>query len=605
MTTPSVSVSCFSPNRPSGRTPAGVLRTFGRMNRQRNSAHSLPREQRPFPRFLPFLGLAALGLLTQCRTAETQTPEERLLAHVTYLADDRLAGRETGTEGESLALAYIQEQFALLGLQPAGSDGFSQPFEFTAGKTPAESSGLTLNGMRLVADTEFYALAQSGEGSGEGPLTFGGYGVSDPVQGAFLEAGMAQGKVLLLDLSVPDGYHPHSDFADYADVRTKIDAAVQAGASALVLFTRDPQLDVPEKYWDRKVTESSLPVFWLTPAGYSRVFGQGDPGDGSANYSLTWNRDRRTGHNVLALLDHPNTDRVVVIGAHYDHLGHGISGSLHNGEPAIHNGADDNASGVAGMLELARMLKEQGPDGSDYLFVAFSGEELGLYGSKHFVKSALFDTTDVSYMINFDMIGRLDTVKNALVVDGANASPAFSVLESLAAENGPTIRAGGSGIGSSDHMSFYLEGIPALHFFTGTHQDYHRPSDDVEKLNVPGIVAVLGVAHRLIQALDDDGKLDYVAVQDSSEAVPEFKVTLGVIPDYLFEGQGMRIESVREGRPAANAGLKDGDVVVRLGDVEVVDMMAYMKALGKFNKGETTAVEYLRNDERLSGSITF
>jgi hypothetical protein len=336
-----------------------------------------------------------------------------------------------------------------------------------------------------------------------------------------------------------------------------------------------------------------------------RGSGTGEPGLGSGSYSLTWDRDQRTGHNVLALLDHPDTDRIVVIGAHYDHLGHGISGSLHNGEPAIHNGADDNASGVAGMLELARMLKEQGPAGSDYLFVAFSGEELGLYGSKHFVKSPLFDTANVSYMINFDMIGRLDSARNALVIDGANASPAFSVLESLATEGGPAIKAGGSGIGSSDHMSFYLEGIPALHFFTGTHEDYHRPSDDVDKLNVPGIAAVLDVAHRLIQALDDDGKLDFVAVQDSSEAVPEFKVTLGVIPDYLFEGQGMRIESVREGRPAAAAGLKDGDVVVRLGDVDVVDMMAYMKALGKFHKGETTTVEYLRNEERLSGSITF
>lgn len=588
------------------------------MNRLILYAQSLLKAKQPFARLLPFLGLALLGLFSQCRTAEKQTPEERLLAHVSYLADDRLAGRETGTEGEALALAYIQEQFALLGLQPAGSEGFSQTFEFTAGKNPAEGSSLTLHGIALVADSEYYALAQAGEGSGEGPLVFGGFGVSDPVQGPFLKAGMAEGKILLLDLSVPDGYHPHSDFADYADVRSKIDAAVQAGASALVLFTRDANLDAPEKYWDRKVTESSLPVFWLTEAGYARVFGEEGPGAGqppasksvgqeigSGRFALTWKRDQRTGRNVLALLDHPNTDRVVVIGAHYDHLGHGISGSLHNGEPAVHNGADDNASGVAGMLELARMLKEQGPDGSDYLFVAFSGEELGLYGSKHFVKSPLFDTAEVSYMINFDMIGRLDSVKNALVIDGANASPAFSVLETLASENGPSIKAGGSGIGSSDHMSFYLEGIPALHFFTGTHEDYHRPSDDVEKVNIPGIVAVLDVAHRLIQSLDDDGKLEFVAIQDSSEAVPEFKVTLGVIPDYLFEGQGMRIESVREGRPAAGAGLKDGDVVVRLGDVEVVDMMAYMKALGKFHKGETTTVEYLRNDERLSGSITF
>jgi hypothetical protein len=565
----------------------------------------LPKAWLPFPGLTLSAGLLGLVFLTQCRSVETTTSEERLMAHIRYLADDKLAGRETGTEGEALALAYIQEQFELLGLEPAGTEGFSQAFEFSAGKKPSEGSGLTLNGLALTPDSEYYALAQSGEGNGEGALIFGGFGVNDPVQGAYLEPGIAQGKVLLLDLSVPEGYHPHSDFAEYADVRTKIDAAVQAQASALVLFTRDTPLEAPEKYWDRKVAESSMPVFWLTAAGYERVFGQGEPQAGTAAFSMTWNRDRRTGHNALALLDNPNTDRMVVIGAHYDHLGHGISGSLHNGAPAVHNGADDNASGVAGMLELARMLKEEGPGGSDYLFVAFSGEELGLYGSKHFVNSPLFDTAKVSYMINFDMIGRLDTVKNALVVDGANASPAFSVLESLATAEGPTIKAGGSGIGSSDHMSFYLEGIPALHFFTGTHEDYHRPSDDVDKINAEGIVAVLDIAHRLIESLDDDQKLAFVAIQDSTEAVPEFKVTLGVIPDYLFEGKGMRIESVREGRPAAMAGLKDGDIVLQLGDVEVLDMMAYMKALGKFHKGETTTVEYLRGSERLRGSITF
>ena len=461
-----------------------------------------------------------------------------------------------------------------------------------------------MNGLDLIAETDYYALAEGGEGSGEAPIYFGGFGISDPVQGSFLKPGSASGKVLLLDLSVPGGYHPHSSYADYADVRTKISSAMQGGASALVLFSLDPQIEAPENHWMRKITESEIPVFWLTGQGYEKVFGSKEPVDGSCAYALQWDRDRRTGHNALAMLDNPGTDRLVIVGAHYDHLGHGASGSLYTGEPAIHNGADDNASGVAGLLEIARTLKKSGATGSDYLFIAFSGEELGLYGSKQFVNSGLFDSTLTSYMVNLDMIGRLDSVQRKLIVDGASSSPAFDVLNKLSSDS-LHIQAGGSGIGSSDHMSFYLEGIPSVHFFTGTHGDYHKPSDDVEKLNVEGMASVVHIVVDLINELDDDGKIAYVKSEETSEVVPEFKVTLGVIPDYLYEDRGMRIESIREGRPAANAGLKDGDIVVKLGDVEVLDMYSYMKALGQFNKGEATTVEIIRNGEVLQSPLVF
>lgn len=529
---------------------------------------------------------------------------DRLEAHVRYLADDRLQGRETGTPGEREALDYIEKQFAEIGLAPAGDSGFEQSFSFTAGKNPSANSLLVINGQELEPDTDYYALAEGGEGDGEAATVFGGFGVNSSEHGSYLPAGSASGRVLLLDLSVPGGYHPHSSYADYADVRTKINSALQSQASALVLFTRDPHVEAPDKHWGRKITESEIPVFWLTETGYRRLYGDRNPVEGNCRFALHWDRDHRTGHNALALLDNPDTDRLVVIGAHYDHLGHGIAGSLHPDNPAIHNGADDNASGVAGLIELARLLKANGPFGSDYLFIAFSGEELGLYGSRNFVDSKHFDSTRTAYMINYDMIGRLDSIQKTLIVDGANSSPEFAVLEQLSFDS-LKIKAGGSGVGSSDHMSFYLEGIPALHFFTGTHSDYHRPGDDADKINFGGMVSVLNATTQLIEALDGKGKLTYLKTAEESLPAPDFKVTLGVIPDYMFEGRGMRIENIREGRPAALAGLQDGDIVLRLGDVDVLDMTSYMVALSRFNKGEQTTVQFQRGTDTLRSPITF
>lgn len=560
--------------------------------------------------WLPLLFLAA-----QCRNMPSIYPtmEERLSRHVNYLADDRLEGRETGTEGEREALRYIEEQYWEIGLQPFyGDGGFQQPFEFSAGKESSAGSYLRINGLSLQRDLDYFALAESGEGSDSLAWWFGGTGIERDADRVLVSPHQAGGKVLLLDLGIPGVYHPHAAQAELADVRTKIEGAERAGAAALILFTRDPNIPVPPRYRGRRITESTIPVFWLTDTGYVKVFSSGSRpasngtmmGEGRCSFAQHWDRDVRTGYNALGFIDNPGTDRVVVIGAHYDHLGHGISGSLHSGEPAIHNGADDNASGVAAMIELARLLSKDGPRGSDYLFIAFSGEELGLYGSKHFVKSSLFDTALVRYMINFDMVGRLDSIERKLIVDGANTSPDFAGLSGILRDS-IRIQAGGSGIGSSDHMSFYLEGIPSLHFFTGTHSDYHKPTDDVEKLNISGIASIVHVAHEFIGQLDTVAKPRYVPSEQSSEAVPDFKVTLGVIPDYIFEGRGMRIESVREGRPAHVAGLMAGDVVVRIGQHEVYDMMAYMKALSRFNKGEESTVFFMREGAELSAPITF
>lgn len=313
----------------------------------------------------------------------------------------------------------------------------------------------------------------------------------------------------------------------------------------------------------------------------------------------------RTGSNVIGYIDN-KAGNTVVIGAHYDHLGLGGEGSLYREGEAIHNGADDNASGVAVMLYLASRLVETPSvtTKNNYLFIAFSGEEMGLLGSNYFVKNPTIDTKQVSYMINMDMVGRLND-EHTLAVHGVGTSPVFK--QTLFANNnvGLNIAEHESGIGPSDHTSFYLADIPVLHFFTGQHEDYHKPGDDAEKLNYEGMKTISEYIFSIISDLDDNGKIAFRKTKNESEAVPDFKVTLGVVPDYLYTGEGMRIDGVSEDRPAQKAGLQQGDVVMKLGDFETKSMMNYMKALSKFEEGQTTTAVIERNGKAMEVSVTF
>lgn len=308
-----------------------------------------------------------------------------------------------------------------------------------------------------------------------------------------------------------------------------------------------------------------------------------------------------TGTNVIGRIDN-SSETTIIIGAHYDHLGYGGQGSLYRGGKAIHNGADDNASGVALVLEMAAKLRKKNT-ANNYVFIAFSGEEMGLLGSNHFVKNATTPLENVNYMINFDMVGRLNADRS-LVINGTGTSPVWeSVLNDINRDFKLVMKA--SGVGPSDHTSFYLNNIPALHFFTGQHQDYHKPSDDSHTLNYEGIQALSMYVFDLIAALDDDGKLTFTKTKNESQRVPGFKVTLGVVPDYMYDGKGMRIDGVTEDKPAANAGLQKGDVVVKMEDYEIADMMGYMKALSKFEKGQTVKVTVKRGEDAIAVDVTF
>jgi Zn-dependent M28 family amino/carboxypeptidase len=312
----------------------------------------------------------------------------------------------------------------------------------------------------------------------------------------------------------------------------------------------------------------------------------------------------KTGHNIIGFIDN-KAENTVVIGAHYDHLGMGHGGSLYRGEPAIHNGADDNASGIAALIELSRMLSGKDQK-NNYLMMAFSGEEKGLLGSNYFIKHPTVDLRKVNYMINMDMLGRLKPDEPVLLINGTGTSSAWYSAIDTAGMMGLRIKVTESGIGPSDHTSFYLDSIPAIHFFSGTHGDYHKPSDDEPLINYDGEVKIVRVINTVVDKLNDKGKINYIKTKDNTnEDAPRFKVTLGVVPDYAFEGEGMRIDGVSDGRPAAKAGLLKGDIVLQIGENKITDMMTYMKALGKFTKGETTKVKVIRGKEIIEKDITF
>jgi len=399
-----------------------------------------------------FLSLAA------CK--QEQVLENKIQDDVSFLADDKLEGRATGTDGERAAANYIAKRFEALGLEGKGTDGYFQDFKFK-------------------------------------PKT-----------------------------------DPHSE-VKYTNINS----------------------------------DSTI-----------------------------------TGRNVLGFKDN-NASQTIVIGAHYDHLGYGDEGSLYRGDDKhIHNGADDNASGVAVMLNLASKLNEANTN-NNYLFMAFSGEEMGLLGSNYFVKNATINTQDINYMLNMDMVGRLK-VDSTLAVYGVGTSPYFKQVIHSSNSTFKLVE-NESGVGPSDHTSFYLNDIPVLHFFTGQHEDYHKPGDDSEKLNYGGMQAISNYIFNIISDLDDNGELAFKKTKNESEETPRFKVGLGVVPDYLYDGKGMRIDGVSEDKPAIKAGLLKGDIVIQLGDSTVVDMMSYMRALSVFDTGSKAKVIVKRNGENIEVEVEF
>lgn len=313
-------------------------------------------------------------------------------------------------------------------------------------------------------------------------------------------------------------------------------------------------------------------------------------------------------YNLVGFIDNQAAN-TIVIGAHFDHLGLGNQGSSLDANPQnkIHNGADDNASGVAGVIELARYFQTNKiKESTNFLFLCFSGEELGLYGSKYFTENPTIDLTKMNYMINMDMIGRMDPQSKNLAVSGTGTSAAWEPLLKKLSSEKLMIKTDSAGVGPSDHTSFYLKNIPVLHFFTGSHSDYHKPSDDAEKINYEGEKEILELIIRLVENLDKQPKLAFLATKNKSMgSARAFKVTMGVMPSYTSSEEGLKVDGVTEGKPAQKAGILAGDVILQIGLFAIKDIQGYMDALGKFEKGQVVPVKLKREKEILTLNVTF
>lgn len=528
-----------------------------------------------------------------------------LQAHVKYLSSDELEGRLTGTEGERKAHEYIASQLKKAGVSPAGSNRYLQPFEFTYRIVPASNNKLLLESFldgefKLIGNNDYYPVSGSGSGSLTAECLKVGYGIYAPELNYNDYAGHTdlEEKIFVIDVSNPEAGSVHSRYADF-DIQKRIAKAKEMGAAAVIFINPSGKGEEPSEIISTKVSSHDIPVIFVKDASLFKNDGF------KVTLDITLKRETRTGNNVVGFINN-KASYTVVIGAHYDHLGYGEENSLHKGERAIHNGADDNASGTAVMLELAKYLKKSNLKMFNYLFIGFSGEELGLLGSNYFTKSNLFSNYQVNYMLNMDMVGRLDSTDRTIIINGAGTSPFWnSTLTSIQAGN-LKVKTTESGIGPSDHTSFYLKDIPVLHLFTGTHSDYHKPSDDWEKVNIQGMVDVANYIIALIEASKKQGKLEFTKTKEPETGkVSSFKVSLGVVPDYAFEGQGMRIDGVSEGKPAQKAGLKAGDVIIQIGDEKIKDIYAYMAALGKFVKGQTVQIRFIRVGKEEVVNVTF
>ena len=520
---------------------------------------------------------------------------QQIKTHITYLADDKLEGRRAGTKGEQLASEYISAQFKAAGLQSKGdANGWLQAFDINDGKEVKPASLFIINGHDLKLNREYFPLAFSGNGTLEALPA-----ISLP------ESGMPW-FVDLKDILEDNKENPHFDLEE--NLRQKATEIKGKGATALIVYNTssiDDKLAFNAK--DRSAV-SGIPVLYINK-DITRKF-LGDPSASlDVKLKVEIGDKIRKGNNVVGYIDN-GAPTTVILGAHYDHLGYGEDGNSmirNSTTPQIHNGADDNASGIAALIELAGMLKKSKLTANNYVFIAFSGEELGLFGSKYFTEHPTVNISNANYMINMDMVGRLNDSSKILTVGGIGTSPAWTTTLSSIPNKYLKLKYDSSGTGPSDHTSFYRKDIPVLFFFTGLHSDYHRPSDDADRINYTGELMIIRYIYSVIEKNNrPSSKLAFTKTRETQTTTSaRFTVSMGIMPDYTFSGNGVRVDGVTDGRPAQKAGIKTGDVVIQLGEHTISSMETYMQALGKFKKGDAAKVKYKRGNEMLETTVQF
>lgn len=512
-----------------------------------------------------------------------------LQTHVAYLSSDKLEGRRTGTAGEQLAATYIAAQMKLAGLSPKGTDGYLQTFTVREGRDPGVKTRLSVNDQKLTSGEDFLPLPFSATKAAKGEVLPGVNEVDN---------------VWLINVKEwEDGGNPHA--LPKENYIKKAKEAKENGASGVLFYNGPEETNTVAKWLDETPGETlTIPAVWAGEKT-SKLLSSDDANGFQVDMEVDFKPVKRTGTNVVGYADN-GANTTIVIGAHYDHLGYGEDhNSLAPNDKAIHNGADDNASGTAAMLELGRLLKASKLKNNNYLLIAFSGEELGLFGSKYFSESNIIPLKDVNYMVNMDMVGRL-TDEKGLQIGGIGTSPAWGEILKKSLPSSLKVHYDSSGTGPSDHTSFYRKDIPVLFLFTGTHTDYHKPSDDADKINYNGQLTVLKLVYDIVGQTNGREKLAFTKTREMQMGTStRFSVTLGIMPDYTFSKGGLRVDGVSDGRPAQKAGMQTGDVIVQLGEMAVNDVETYMAALSKFKKGDKTTVKVKRGNDEKVFDVTF
>ncbi len=570
--------------------------------------------------------------------SKKEISEIKLKQHIQFLASDQLEGRLTGSTGEKLSAEYIEKEFKAAGLQPVQLEentdaAYQHSFPFvrlriTTNKTRfAIVGGPDMPGMnagsmaQFKVFEEFFPLPQSSSNDSiTAEFVDCGYGIIHEASNRndFAEIKDLSGKICVMRLGyMNEASEPNSPLKEVSDIQTKIKLALERNARGILFingYNIDPK-NIPTGRLNRTDKPLSIPVFYYKtdkPLPHKMQL-------------MMVSRVAAPTVNAVNVMGFRNNHKkhTIIICAHHDHIGYNeYDNSRYTGPRAIHNGADDNASGVAAMLELARTLKGKKYKKFNYLFIAFSGEEMGLLGSKYFVNhapiflSGKIDSTNiqalslqpnpklakVNYVLNIDMLGRLDSSKRILAINGVGTSPQFpKTIKQLKLDtNRIKITTTESGNGPSDHASFYLENIPVVHFFTGQHEDYHKPSDDENKINYSGMVVSLNTIQQFVAINNKAKKLPFTKTKDQSAGRMKFKVSLGVMPDYTWSGKGMRIDGASEGKPAQKAGMQKGDIITKLGSYSINSIEDYMNALGKLEPNTTTQIEILRGTQNLT-----
>jgi len=566
----------------------------------------------------------------------------RYLEHVKFLASDDLKGRASGSPELDKAADYIAAQFRSAGLRPMGdANTYFQKFELTTGAQLGPNNDLQLNGRKLKINEDFVPIVFSNSARFDGPLVFAGYGITSAAQHYDDYAGInVTGKVVLVLRHEPQESDPNSpfegtNFTTHASFVNKTINAKQHGARGIIFISdvnhEDEQVGPATKASD--TDDLGLPAFHakrqafvalLKAAGkdLNTIQKQIDADlkpqsfelrDARVTISTDVVRTRKTVRNVVAAL--PGSDPAlrsewVIIGAHYDHLGLGDRNSLAPSLAGqIHHGADDNASGTSGVIEIARLAgrnKDQWK--RSVLFMTFAGEELGLLGSANFVSHPTIPLNSVMGMINMDMIGRI--TNDRLFVGGVGTSPSFKPwLEDLNKSTHLTLDYSDSGYGASDHQSFNAKKIPVLFFFSGLHTDYHKPSDTSDKINANGAVKVLSLVYLTADKMATDAKrLEYTEVQQPKAGTAGsgggYGPYFGSVPDFRDDLKGVLFADVQNNSPAAKAGLKQGDLLIAFDGKPIENLYDFTYALQTKKPGDVVVVVVKRNGQDMRVNVT-